>query len=151
MNAFNARTNARLGVERKILLRYFPGAAIQFPDDRHRAGVVVPLMTMRQNRYVLWVSLNGFPIERPQMYVIEPVPLRDCRGKKLSKRGVSCKMHLLEPDAHGHPQICHHNDASWTPNIALCKVVTKGLIWLEAYELHLASGKAMDRYLPHMG
>ena len=150
MNALNARTKGRLAAERK-LLRRFPGAVIQFPDDPCRASVLVPLQTTRRNRYVLWIPLGAFPNEPPEMYVVEPAPLRDYQGEKLSNRGSSMEMHLLAPDAYGHPQICHHNDCGWTPNITLYKVVMKGRIWLEAYELHRARGKPIDRYLPHMG
>ena len=30
------------------------------------------------------------------------------------------------------------------------KVAMKGRLWLEAYELHKATGKDIDHYLPHM-
>lgn len=149
MNGRNARMRTRLAIEADILKPYFPDANIQFPDDPARAGVVVPLRASR-NRYVLWIPLGAFPFEPPEMYVVEPKPIRDCRGKKLADLGASWAMHLLAPDAHGHPQICHHNKDGWTPNIALYKVVMKGLIWLAAYELHKAKGKDIDHYLPHM-
>lgn len=148
--AMNARKRARLAKEQELLTQHFPGANIQFPEDPARAGVVAPLSTNRKRRYVLWIPLGGFPNERPDMYIVEPSPLRDRRGKKLKKIGVSFSMHLLSPDAHGYPQICHHSDAAWTPNLTLYKVVMKGRIWLEAYEQHLAKGEDIDRYLPHM-
>ena len=64
--------------------------------------------------------------------------------------GNSAEMHLLDPDEHGHPQICHYRDDVWTPNVTLYKVVMKGRFWLEAYEAHMRTGKAIDTYLPHM-
>lgn len=150
MNARNARTRARLAKEQEILTRYFPGAHLQFTDDPARACVVVAMSTSRRNRYVLWLSLGDFPNAPPRMYIVEPAPLRDWKGKRLSKRGASSKMHLLGPNAHGHPQICHHSDAAWTPNVTLYKVVMKGRIWLEAYELHRLKRRPIDRYLPHI-
>ena len=146
----NARTKARLAKEREILQQYLPAAKIQFPNDAARACVLAVLNTQRHNRYVLWIPLGAFPNEPPKMYVVEPAPLRDHRGKKLSKLGISSSMHLLTPDAHGHPQICHYRDDAWTPNVTLFKVVLKGLLWLEAYDLHKAKGKAIDQYLPEM-
>ena len=150
MNARSARTRARLVKEQEFLTHHFPGAHIQFPDDPDRACVVVALSTNRQNRYVLWLSLGDYPNAPPKMYVVEPAPLRDWKGKRLSKRGTSSKMHLLGANAHGHPQICHHSDGAWTPNITLYKVVMKGRMWLEAYELHCRKRRPIDRYLPHM-
>ena len=146
----NAHTKARLAKEREILQQRLPAARIQFPDDADRACVLALLSTQRHNRYVLWIPLGAFPNEPPKMYVVEPAPLRDHRGKKLSKLGSSSSMHLLTPDAHGHPQICHYRDDAWTPNVTLFKVVLKGLLWLEAYDLHKAKGKAIDQYLREM-
>lgn len=140
----------RLRKEQALLQTYFPSFRIQFPDDPAKVGAVGALTTNAGNEYALWIPLGAFPNEPPQMFVVQPQNLRNRRGKKLAKVGVNSAMHLLAPNAHGHPQICHHNDASWTPNITLYKVAMKGRLWLEAYEMHKATGKDIDHYLPHM-
>ena len=142
----------RLDVERKILsavpwLRF----GFQHPADPKRCGVVCELATNSGNSYTLWIRLGeAFPNKPPMMYVVHPKPLLDCRGRKLSSIGASREMHLFVRDKNGHPQICHYNDAYWTPNVTLYKVLQKGRLWLEAYELHKAKGRDIDRYLRHM-
>ena len=143
-------TADRLRKEQELLKTYFPSFRIQCPQDPERAGAVGTLTTNAGNEYGLWIPLGDFPNEPPGMFVVSPKDLRKRSGKKLAKIGPSADMHLLGPDEHGHPQICHHNDASWTPNITIFKVVMKGRLWLEAYEMHKATGKNIDRYLAHM-
>ncbi len=146
----NAAKRNRLAWERRNLKANFPGFEIRFPNEPKRTCATGPLRTNCGRRYVLWIPLGAFPNEPPPMYVIEPQPLRNYRGKKLSKVGASLKMHMLDSDAYGHPRICYYRDNVWTPNVTLYKVVLKGRIWLEAYELHKANGKHIDHYLPHM-
>ena len=146
----NATSGKRLAWEGQKLKANFPGFEIQFPDCPERARAIGPLHTNCGNRYVLRIPLGAFPYAPPEMYVVEPKPLRNRRGKKLSQIGSSGEMHLLAADEHGHPQICHYQDSVWTPNVTLYKVVLKGRLWLEAYELHKAKGHPIDRYLPHM-
>ena len=142
---------ARLQKEQALLKTYFPTFHIQCPDDPGRAGAVGTLTTNAGNEYGLWIPLGTtFPNERPEMFVVSPKGLTNRRGKKLAKIGTDAAMHLLAPNEHGHPQICHHNDASWTPNVTLYKVVMKARLWLEAYEMHKTTGKDIDHYLPHM-
>ena len=140
----------RLRKEQRLLQAYFPTFRIQLPDDPARAGAVGTMTTNAGNEYGLWIPLGEFPNEPPEMFVVAPKNLRNRRRRRLAKIGPSAAMHLLGPDAHGHPQICHHNDSSWTPNITLYKVAMKGRLWLEAYEMHKATGKDIDHYLPHM-
>ena len=145
-----AATAERLRKEEALLKAHFPTFHIQFPNDPERAGAVGAMTTNAGNEYSLWIPLGAFPNEPPQLFIVSPKKLRNRRGKKLAKIGSSADMHMLEPDTHGHPQICHHNDAAWTPNITLFKVAMKGRLWLEAYEMHKATGKDIDHYLPHM-
>ena len=84
------------------------------------------------------------------MYVVRPKGLRDYHSQLLVEKGTSSEFHLLEP-LNGSPQICHYNDRFWSNLVTLCKIVGKGRLWLEAYEQHLCSGKAINCYLPHMG
>lgn len=138
----------RLRTEGEILKKYLPSFRIQnieTPD----ACVIGRLTTNSVQSYVLWIPLGEFPYVAPKMYVVKPAPLKDCDGRPLADRGTSGTMHLLTPDTHGHPQICHYNDKYWTPAVTLYKVVMKGRIWLECYESHLRTGDDIDKYLGH--
>lgn len=61
-------------------------------------------------------------------------------GTQLSSLGVSHKMHTLTPLPNGMVQICHWRDNRWRSGIVLQKVFLKALIWIEAYEQHIATG-----------
>ena len=142
--------NRRLEIESRILKEHFPTFRIRDPDDPDRAGVVGTLQTNSGRNYSLWIPLGRFPNEAPEMFIVRPKRLEDFRGRKLAKVENNAEMHLLSPDDHGHPQICHYNDTHWTPNVTLYKVVFKGRLWLEAYENHLRTGDDIDNWLPHM-
>ena len=61
----------------------------------------------------------------------------------------SAEFHTLS-GIDGHTHICHFKASLWTDNNTLYQVVMKGLIWLEAYEAHLRTGKSMDVFLAEM-
>jgi hypothetical protein len=47
-------------------------------------------------------------------------------------------------------QICHWRDARWHSGILLYKVFLKGLLWIEAYEQHLATGRNLSEFVGTM-
>lgn len=102
-------------------------------------------------RYLLYIPLpSGYPYQRPPLYVTDPYPLRTRDGTLLSSLGVSHQMHTLTPHSNGWVQICHWRDARWHSGILLQKVFLKGLIWLEAYEQHLATGSPLADFVRTM-
>jgi hypothetical protein len=56
-------------------------------------------------------------------------------------------MHTLAPDTNGYVQICHWRDDRWHSGIMLQKVFLKALIWIEAYEQHLATGHPIAEFV----
>lgn len=103
------------------------------------------------NRYALWIPIPaGFPQARPLMYVTEPHPLRMANGNQISALGVSHSMHTLTPHPNGYVQICHWRDNRWHSGIVLQKVFLKGLLWIEAYEQHLATGRDLAGFVRTM-
>jgi hypothetical protein len=68
----------------------------------------------------------------------------------ISSLGVSHAMHTLEPSASGWVQVCHWRDARWHSGIVLQKVFLKGLLWIEAYEQHLATGLPLADFVRTM-
>ncbi len=102
-------------------------------------------------QYRLYVPIpSGYPNERPPMYVTDPHPLRMFDGSPLVSAGVSHQMHTLTPHSNGWPQICHWRDARWHSGILLQKVFLKGLIWIEAFEQHLATGRPLADFVSTM-
>lgn len=103
-------------------------------------------------RYRLYVPIPaGYPYQRPPMYVTDPCPMWTSDGNLLSSVGVSHQMHTLAAHSSGWPQICHWRDARWHSGILLRKVFLKGLVWIEAYEQHLATGRPLADFVTTMG
>jgi len=139
----------RLSLEDSLLRQYFHGFHIQDLAGGPNRGVVGTLTTNSGRRYSLWLPLGSFPLEAPNLYVINPL-LYDYHGNPLWEQGVRSDMHVLSPDQYGHVQICHYRDSHWSPDVTLYKIVMKGRIWLEAYESHLRTGQPVDHYIGHM-
>jgi hypothetical protein len=103
------------------------------------------------HQYRLWIPLPfGYPNQRPPMYVTSPDPLRMYDGSLVSSLGVSHQMHTLMPLSNGWPQVCHWRDARWHSGILLQKVFLKGLLWIEAYEQHIATGRPLAEFVATM-
>lgn len=142
----------RLGVEHQVLQRegFDQFSVYRHPsDDSYSASGYATTSSGR--RYHLLIPIpTRYPFERPPLYVTEPYPLRMFDGTLVSSLGVSHAMHTLTPHAAGWPQICHWRDARWHSNILLQKVFLKALLWLEAYEQHLATGRSLADFVTTM-
>ena len=102
-------------------------------------------------RYGLYITIpSGYPHQRPLMYITDPVPLLMRDGTRITSLGVSHFMHTLEPSTNGMVQICHWRDTRWHSGILLHKVFLKGLLWIEAYEQHLATGRNLSEFVGTM-
>ena len=103
------------------------------------------------NKYRLWVTLPcGYPNSRPLMYLMDPCPLLAYDGTNITSLGVSHIMHTLTPSGNGYVQICHWRDNRWHGQILLFKVFIKALIWIEAYEQHLSTGRPINDFVSTM-
>lgn len=139
---WTAEQRQRLALEDQILQRegftQFRVYQRQSDDSYYASGYAT---SNAGYRYRLWIPIPaGYPQQRPPMYVAEPHPLLMRDQKSLSSLGVSHKMHTLAPSDNGMVQICHWRDNRWHSGILLQKVFLKGLIWIEAYEQHIATG-----------
>jgi hypothetical protein len=104
-----------------------------------------------RSSYDLWIPIpSGYPDQRPPLYVWKPNPLPTSTGGTVNDAGLSHAMHTLKTGPRGVVQICHWRDARWHAGITLDKVLLKGLIWLEAYEQHLSTGKSIDSFVRTM-
>jgi len=149
---WTADQRQRLGLEHQILQRedftQFSVYHRQSDDSYYASGHAT---SNAGYRYGLWIPIpSGYPQQRPPMYVTEPHPLLMRDGTPLSSLGVSHKMHTLTPHANGMVQICHWRDNRWHSGIVLQKVFLKGLIWIEAYEQHCATGRDLADFVRTM-
>lgn len=103
------------------------------------------------NRYGLCLLIpNGFPNARPPLYLTDPHPLYAADGTRIASLGLSHSMHTLTPHTNGMIQICHWRDNRWHSGIRLSKVLLKGMVWIEAYEQHLATRQSIADFVRTM-
>ncbi len=142
----------RLAIEHAILQKVGLGQfSVYYNSGRDAYDGFGTAHTNAGNAFDLWLPIpSGFPDVRPPLYVARPNPLRDAFGGTINARGLSHEMHTLMQGPRGVVQICHWRDARWHAGITLDKVFLKGLIWLEAYEQHLATGKPISSFVRTM-
>jgi hypothetical protein len=152
MRMWTTEQRQRLGLENAILKQEgFDQFTVYWDkqNDTYYASGVTPSSSGRN--YGLHISIpSGFPDERPPMYVTEPFPLLLANGNRVSSMGTSHDMHTLAPSSNGLVQLCHWRPARWHSGIKLQQVFLKGIIWIEAYEQHLATGRPLAEFVSTM-
>jgi len=136
----------RLENERRDLERNFQRDKIWWTFLTEETYVEVEVSCTNEKKYVLRVYIpNDFPNSCPSVVVFSPNGiLRRANGSFL--RNASRSDHVL-PSKDGYTQICHFRSDIWMGDATLSQVVKKGVIWLEAYELHLQTGDPLDKFL----
>jgi len=85
-----------------------------------------------------------YPNEMPRLYVIYPTELWQHGFRRLvNTEGVSHGFHTLGNGPGGCVQICHFKPELWDASRTCVGVFAKGLLWLEAYEVHLRGGRSI--------
>ncbi len=145
----------RLILEQGILLRDgLSQFSILFDTQRALYYVWGEHRTNSGRPYVLWSPIpSTFPWSRPPLYIYSPNPLPAYGGSTINRYGpseISHGMHTLSNGPNGEVQICHWRDERWHSGITLNKVLLKGLLWLEAYEQHLTTGRQIAEFVGTM-
>ena len=141
----------RLGMEHQILQREgFSQFSIwhDSKDDTYYASGTATSNSGRRYRFYMPIP-SGYPMQRPPLYITEPVPLYTADGKTIVSLGVSHAMHTLTPWG-DWVQVCHWRDNRWHSGIVLQKVFLKAHLWIEAYEQHLATGRPLADFVRTM-
>jgi hypothetical protein len=136
----------RLALEHRVLARKMP--QFQFCDPRGNTYVEgTPLLSSGTSRYRLRVDIPAdFPLSYPSMYVSHPTPLWKHGGReKIDPRQCSHAFHMLSNDNNDWIKICY--TGSWSPSMSLFAVLLRGILWLEAYEAHLRTGRNLADFL----
>lgn len=144
---WSSEQQKRLGLEKAILETYFKHK-VQWinPTACGETKVEVQMTTTNNKNFTLRVYLpNDFPNSCPDMVVCNPSsPLVKKDGSVLSS--VSGTDHTYGTKD-GMTKICHFLPAKWTSENTLYQIFMKGLIWLEAYEGHRATGQPINNFL----
>ena len=142
----------RLALENQILKQEGFDQFVVYQDNTNGSYYAAGYTNSNSGRaYRLYITIPaGYPYQRPAMYITDPLPLLMADGSRITALGVSHNMHTLAPSDNGMVQICHWRDARWHSGILLHKVLLKGLIWIEAYEQHLATGQHLADFVRTM-
>ena len=134
----------RLEFEKKILAKYLPYfRAHLYGNDPHFVGSYKT--TSGGNYYRLKLVIpKWYPNEMPWLFVVSPWRLRkhNYRGS-INEEGITHCFHTMKNGPGGCVQICHFKSDNWDASQTCAAVFTKGIMWCEAYDCYLATGRSM--------
>ena len=100
----------------------------------------------RDREYGVRLDLgSNFPHEKPGLHIVSPSGLETYYGRSLSSIGNSHSYHTLDSHSGRGVRICHTKN--WDASITCVNILAKAHLWLEAYEAHLQTGRALARFL----
>jgi len=129
----------RLQLERRIMARELPQFMFyRFGNEAYFQGWHgVSSGLLFQLKLVLW---EWHPDQMPSLYVSYPLILWKYGGNTINSEGVSHAFHTLSNGPNGCVQICHFKSEHWDASKTCVGVFFKGILWLEAYAVHLVTG-----------
>lgn len=139
----------RLAIEVALLEAKFPNRYVFRDMDTNAPFLDCSVKSHTGKSYRLKITLDGFPLDKPDVYITYPKPLPSYEGEDLAHRGVSSSLHLLEADEEGNVQICHYNNDWDGGNTTLVNVMIHAKMWIEAYEHYRRTGDDIDIFLKH--
>lgn len=146
MGSWSQEQATRLAYEESLLLEH-GFTHFNFHDRTVRGKTTVQgwHTTAAGNTYKLCIRpTKNFPNEIPYLYVTSPRPLYGYRGKSIQSYGAAHSMHVNQPNWNNYVNICHWKDSHWSAAYTLVSVLMKGMLWLEAFEVHRQTGKKID-------
>ena len=138
----------RLDFEQQIIAEHFPDFfSFLFFTNPYVEGTYTT--TSGDNSYTLKLIITPwYPDEMPELYVTYPKILRkyDYIGS-INEEDVSHEFHTFGTSPEGHVQICHTKPEYWDPSQTCAGVLSKGIMWCEAYDCYLATGRTIATIL----
>lgn len=139
---------SRIQVEKTIVARELPQFRFsQSENERYFIGSHTT--STRQNCYQLKLVLGTYyPDEMPKLYVTSPSILFNYHfTRTINSLGVSHAFHTLRKGPDGCVQICHFKSETWDSSRTCVGALIKGILWCDAYDVHLTTGKDIAEIL----
>jgi len=147
MSAWRTDQRMRLAAEAEVLKTELPHFTWYDEASATNATIRGEHTTTAGNTYRLCLHVtSNFPNSLPGLYVTSPCPLVGYGGKTIQSYGTSHTMHVWKPDWDNYAKLCHWKEEFWSPSNTLLSVLMKGMLWLEAFEVHCKTGKSIDEY-----
>ena len=136
----------RIQLEKAIMAKELPQFQFyEMGEDRYFEGWQ---RTSTGGLYLLKLVLPAlFPGQMPRLYVTCPQPLWKYGGGTINSEGASHAFHTRSNGVGGCVQICHFKSENWDASRTCVGVFFKGILWLEAYDVHLAMGMSIEDIL----
>ena len=139
----------RILVEEKLVEREFPQFGLQWDGECRAHFEGWQSTSSGKQAYQLRLELEGaFPDVCPALFVWSPITLRTYDGGTVNAQGLSHGFHTLSNGPGGRVRVCL---AGWDACSTCVQVLLTGILWLEAYAGHLATGKPIDAFLGWSG
>ena len=135
---------ARLDHEKRIMTKYLPQFQLHlWGENPYFTGYFTT--PAKKKRFSLKVNiLSWYPDEMPQLYVTSPLKLYTANGyDTINAKGISHEFHTLSNGPDGCIQICHFKSENWDASQTCIGVLFKGILWLQAYEMHLITRESI--------
>jgi len=138
------RLHGRLLVERAIMIKTYPYFGFYKSDNiayvrgwyRSTAG---------NNYHLKLIFSDYYPDRIPELYLLSPKTLwKYCLVGTINQLEASHQFHTLSSDFDDHIQLCHYGSEKWHAACTSIGVMTRGLLWIEAYEDHLKTGEDIN-------
>jgi hypothetical protein len=132
----------RLQLEKVIMARELPQFMFyQMGNETYFQGWHAVLTGLL---YQLKLVLSEwYPDQMPSLYVTYPLILWKYGENTINSEGVSHAFHTLSNGPGGCVQICHFSRENWDASKTCVGVLFKGILWLEAYAVHLVTGMSI--------
>ena len=136
----------RILLEEKILQLEFPRFAFRHISDPQQAYIEGPYSgpDLRFSYRLALYLYPDHPYEMPRLYVHDPYPLCTYDGRPVPD--CSHEFHTGSRNDAREIEICHCNEDDWTPDRLCVGALSKGEIWIEAYEQYLKTGESIAEF-----
>ena len=144
MAQFSRKQKIMLNDQLKELERFSYGKVKGLTTSGNEILIDVEVCCTTGKKYLLRLYISpDFPNSYLSMVVVAPDGI--LKRKDHSLLGFASRQDHVLSSKSGYTRISYSN--SWVGNKTLLQVIEKGLIWLEAYEIHLQEGGSIDRFL----
>lgn len=141
MGSWTLEQQYRLAVEENVVKSELPSFTFHDKTNCDLTRITGDFISSSNSTYYLAVRPDcGYPVSMPRLYVIHPCPLLGYNSVLMSSFGSSHLMHTLAMDWGSFTQICHTKPGYWSSSDTIAKVIAKGMLWIEAFEVFKRTG-----------
>lgn len=145
MGPWSLEQQYRLAFEERIIKQEMPNFIFTDKTYCDLTCVKGDFISSSNTTYYLAIRVGcGYPVTMPRLYVTYPCPLKGYNSILMTTFGSSHSMHTLPADWDNYTQICHTKPGFWSSSDTIPKVLAKGMLWVEAFEVFKKTGQDIN-------